>query len=239
MKYIQNSIKAGDELVGQGLSLASNKVAPFIGPIVTNTLWKNKTKFLLIFISIFVFLLFLVEAITLQASADSRKIIDEHPPEHRDQIKLIPYGNPIGLERRDLVFVTSPFNVVRVINGVRDVHVGVDLVPSSTWFKENTGKSSKEAINRAIISGKVLNTIDSLGALCSYVTNDLYKVMYCHCDSFIAHSNDLVNYGDPLCFMGTTGRSTGVHVHIEIYQKEGNSWNRVDPTPFLFPQINQ
>jgi len=154
-------------------------------------------------------------------------------------ISQIPYGNPIGLDRPELVVVTSGYNVVRIVFGVKNTHKGIDIVPSSTWFKENPGKGSTQAIDRAIISGKVSNFKDKYGALCSYVFNDSYRTLYCHCDSFIAKDQSQVKYGDPVCYMGSTGFSTGNHTHIEVYKKNNKSgWDRVDPTPFLFPTKN-
>lgn len=236
MNYLFNKT---DKLIGDSLSLASNEVAPVIAPYVIQSLWKNKWKLVIIFFSTFFFLIFALEALALQSQALSRDYVDELPPEYRDGVMQIPYGNPIGLERRELVLVTSSYNAIRIINGVRDVHRGLDLVPSSLWFKENPGKTSTDVINRSIIAGRVSNFIDSAGALCSYVTNDVYRTLYCHCNAFISLDQALVKYGDPICFMGTTGRSTGVHTHIEIFQRNNNSWLLIDPTPFLFPQINQ
>lgn len=151
-------------------------------------------------------------------------------------LMFIPYGNPIGLNRSELVTVTSGYNVVRVIDGKKSVHKGVDIVPSGTWYQENPGKGSTDSINRAILTGKVSNFKDGYGALCSYITNDYYRVLYCHCSAFIAQDGVTVKYGDPICFMGNTGFSTGVHTHIGMYEKNSSGgWNLVDPTPFLFP----
>lgn len=150
-------------------------------------------------------------------------------------ISLIPYGNPIGLDRAELVQVTSGYNLVRVINGVRHTHKGIDLVPSSTWYRENPGKGSTDSINRSIIFGKVTNFKDQYGALCSYVENEKYRTLYCHCDAFIARDQSTVAYGDPICFMGNTGFSTGVHLHLGMYEKRNGTWFVIDPTPFIFP----
>jgi murein DD-endopeptidase MepM/ murein hydrolase activator NlpD len=152
-------------------------------------------------------------------------------------LMYIPYGNPVGLNRADLVTITSGYNEVRYINGVKSVHDGVDLVPSSKWYQENTGKGSTDAVNRAIITGKLSEFTDQNGALCAYVTNDYYRVLICHCSAFIAQNGISVKYGDPICFMGTTGFSTGVHTHVGMFEKNNSGgWNRIDPTPFLFPK---
>ncbi len=337
---IKNAVNAGDSLLGDGLAMASNKIAPVAGPIVVKFIWKYKWLLLIAMVLGSCFVLFSLEAISLQLTANSRSLINQIPVEHRlcieqadrkhgaefeliasygkviadfneehtgegkgfleisedlweshgddgndneeithedlcdnyftlanklgslegdaqsrinqygysnreevlkwyelyKGVSMIPYGNPVGLDRSDLVTVTSGYNLVRIIFGVKHTHKGVDVVPSGTWFAENPGKGSTDAVNRAILYGRVRNIKDKNGALCSYVENDRYRTMYCHCDAFIAQEGAIVRYGDPVCFMGNTGFSTGVHTHIEIFEKAGDgSWFRVDPMPFLFP----
>lgn len=341
LQTTKNALEIGDSLAGDALSLASNKVAPVVGPVLVNIIWKNKLN---IFIAILVtcfFGMFILEAISYQILTGYRGILDQIPKEHKECIEKatnkyhleyelvasygkvianfdnthrgnglglleinqtdwnkyktdgdnngtisendlcdsyftlanilaqysgdskakiyaysypkkdevyqqyqmyiglldIPYGNPVGLNRSDLVVITSGYNVVRYIDGVKSVHDGVDLVPSSKWYQENPGKGSKDAVNRSILSGKVHEFIDNNGALCAYISNDYYRVMYCHCTAFIAQDGISVKYGDPICFMGTTGFSTGVHTHVGMYEKnKSGGWNIIDPTPFLFPK---
>lgn len=184
-----------------------------------------------------------------EIGGDSKAKIEGYDYENKDEVEiwyerysglmLIPYGNPLGLERADLITITSGYNIVRTINGIKSVHKGVDFVPSQNWFSENEGLTADQSINRAIIPGEVSNFYDEYGALCSYVINEEYRTLYCHCSSFIAENGSTVRYGDPICFMGNTGFSTGTHTHMAVYQKSllGN-WNLVDPTPFFFVQVN-
>jgi hypothetical protein len=336
----KNILETGDSLVGDAIGVASNKVAPVVGPILVNIIWKNKYKILLGFVVVLFFGLFCLEALSYQVLSGYRGILDEIPPDHKDCIDrssrafnqeyeliasygkvvanfdsahrgtgigfleisqndwdlfktdgdnngnitetdlcdnyftlsktlsqtsgdakakidaysypgkdevyqqyemyigmlIIPYGNPVGLNRPEVITVTSGYNVVRTIDGVTDVHKGVDMVPSSVWYQENPGKGSTDVVNRAIVAGKVTNFQDSNGALCSYITNDYYQVLYCHCSAFIIQDQAIVKYGDPICFMGSTGFSTGVHTHVGMYEKNSSGgWNNIDPTPFLFP----
>lgn len=333
-------VEVGDSLVGDAIGIASNKVAPVVGPIVVNIIWKNKFKILLGFVVICFFVIFALEAIAYQSVAGYRGLLNEIPQDHQECIDkasrkfdqeyellaaygkvvadfdsshrntgigfleisqsdwdsyktdgdnngnitendlcdnyftlsntlsqaegdaktkiyaysyprkdevyqqyqmyvgmlLIPYGNPVGLNRADLVTVTSGYNVVRIIDGYKHVHKGVDMVPSTKWYQENPGKGSTDAVNRAIVAGKATNFKDANGALCTYITNDYYRVLYCHCSAFIVQDQAMVRYGDPICFMGDTGFSTGVHTHVGMYEKNSSGgWNNIDPTPFLFP----
>jgi hypothetical protein len=336
----KDALKQADNFVGNKVALASNKVAPLVGPIVTKIVWKHKEKIALFFTALMCFACFGVQSIAYNMAIDARSYLEQIPSEHKDciqkakdkykvefeliaafgqaisdfktdhvgsgkgfleiseedwtnfsadgndngtiseldvcdnyftianklstltgsaeekidiynhpkkeQIKqvyklftgliFIPYGNPVGLTRSDLVIKTSGYDETRLIDGVTNVHTGVDVVPSDVWYSENPGKSNQEAINRSIILGTITNFQDSYGALCSYVANTYYRILYCHCSAHLAENNSDLKYGDPVCLMGTTGFSTGVHTHVEVFRKgESGSWDRVDPTPFLFP----
>lgn len=96
-------------------------------------------------------------------------------------------GRSVLLVRKgESLRTTSGFNVVRVIDGVNNVHKGVDIVPSSRRYQKNPGKESTGSINIEVLTGKVSNFKDGCGALCLYITNNYYRALCCHCDAFIA-----------------------------------------------------
>ena len=53
-----------------------------------------------------------------------------------------------------------------------------------------------------------------------------YKTKYAHCSKLIAKMGERVKRGQHIADMGTTGLSTGVHLHFEITDKNGVA---VDP----------
>lgn len=55
--------------------------------------------------------------------------------------------------------------------------------------------------------------------------NNGYKTIYAHLSSISVSSGETVTQGNQIGVMGTTGNSTGIHLHIEVY-KDGN---RIDP----------
>lgn len=59
------------------------------------------------------------------------------------------------------------------------------------------------------------------------VENAVYKVTYMHLESISVGLNDSVICGQSLGIMGTTGDSTGVHLHIQIWNKTAGKY--VDP----------
>lgn len=57
---------------------------------------------------------------------------------------------------------------------------------------------------------------------------DVYT-RYAHLKSTIAKNGDIIKAGDVLALMGSTGRSTGPHLHFEVLV----SGQKVDPLPFI------
>ena len=50
-------------------------------------------------------------------------------------------------------------------------------------------------------------------------------VLYGHCNSIIASEGDEVKIGQTIATIGSTGKSTGPHVHLEIRDSSGNKLN--------------
>ncbi|MCA6063615.1 M23 family metallopeptidase [Thalassolituus marinus] len=56
-----------------------------------------------------------------------------------------------------------------------------------------------------------------------------YKTRYAHCEELKVALGDVVRKGDIVALMGSSGRSTGPHVHFEVY-KNGRT---VDPAAYI------
>ncbi len=56
-----------------------------------------------------------------------------------------------------------------------------------------------------------------------------YRTYYAHNKKNVVNVGDVVNRGDVIAHVGSTGNSTGPHVHYEIW-KEGKATN---PNPYL------
>lgn len=56
-----------------------------------------------------------------------------------------------------------------------------------------------------------------------------YQTLYAHLAKIVVHSGEKVEQGDIIGYMGSSGRSTGVHLHYEIH-KDGQP---IDPFPYL------
>ena len=57
-----------------------------------------------------------------------------------------------------------------------------------------------------------------------------YETYYAHCSKLFASVGDEVNQGDMIAYVGSTGRSTGPHVHLEV-RYNGTT---LDPEVFVY-----
>lgn len=99
------------------------------------------------------------------------------------------------------------------------IHNGVDIAAES-------GTPIK-----AVFNGRVEISEKSGGDYGRYivVNHGGFKTVYAHCESLFAKVGQQVEAGDVIATVGSTGRSTGPHLHFEI--KIGDV--RIDPTPFI------
>lgn len=143
------------------------------------------------------------------------------PPLQAGQL-LCPVSSPV---------VTQPFGPTDFAGepamfGFPRFHTGIDLaVPTGTPV-------------RAAESGQVLSAagqIDSLGLLVGY--GNLIRVAapgdrveyYAHLSEFAVSRGDIVQQGQVIGFAGSTGFSTGPHLHFEVR----SAGTPIDPAPFL------
>lgn len=108
---------------------------------------------------------------------------------------------------------TDPFN------GRLAWHAGVDFA----------GKEGSDVI--AVASGVVTWASDryGYGKLVEINHGNGYKTRYAHGAEIKVKVGDIVRKGDVVAAMGSSGRSTGPHVHFEVY-KNGRT---VDPAAYL------
>ncbi len=58
--------------------------------------------------------------------------------------------------------------------------------------------------------------------------------LYAHCNSVLVSYGEVVKKGETIAKMGTTGRSTGYHLHFEVREKKSDgSVNRVNPLNYV------
>ena len=116
------------------------------------------------------------------------------------------FCSPIGENWRNVV--TSEFGNRRdPFTGERRGHTGMDLaVPTGTSI-------------RAALPGTVTVSTYNRGGYGYYVMIDHgggLATLYGHCSQLLARVGQTVNAGDVIALSGSTGRSTGPHLHFEV-----------------------
>lgn len=51
------------------------------------------------------------------------------------------------------------------------------------------------------------------------IYNDEYEAVYAHCSQILVQEGSMVNQGDVIATVGSTGNSTGNHLHFEIIKQ--------------------
>ncbi len=103
--------------------------------------------------------------------------------------------------------VSSEFGYrVNPVTGVYGIHGGIDLAADSGT-----------EINPAL-PGKVLKAKYSsdYGNFVMIDHGDNVVTLYAHCSKLLVEPGDDVNKGDVIALVGSTGRSTGPHLHFEV-----------------------
>ncbi len=143
------------------------------------------------------------------------ELAEQHKAAEASWIEFITSGNNYDFEYGGGLFawplpgyyrISSDYNVVRYIYGVYDVHRGIDMPAPST------------AVIYAAADGYVTTT----GMHWSY--GNAVKLdhgsglisLYAHMSSVYVSNGQFVTMGTPIGTVGTTGNSTGNHLHFEV-----------------------
>ncbi len=143
-------------------------------------------------------------------SEQQLEVIDALFVSRNTQKELFIAGRPItwGWMSSAYGYRTDPFS------GKRAWHAGVDFA----------GKEDSDIV--AVASGVVTFSGEryGYGNLVEVNHGDGYTTRYAHCKELKAQVGDVVAKGQVLATMGSTGRSTGPHVHYEV-RKDGKPIN--------------
>lgn len=152
---------------------------------------------------------------------------DQNVPSTSTQLRTEPAVTPDQLENwlfpvaGDLS-ITAPYG-----KNTFAFHKGLDVT--------RNGISGEEI--HAAKSGVVVTANTAAHAYGNYVVidhGDGYKTLYAHCQSLTVTEGQQVAQGETIAFVGSTGNSTGPHLHFEV-QKNGKI---LDPTQ-IFPDLKE
>ncbi|XOZ33513.1 peptidoglycan DD-metalloendopeptidase family protein [Halomonadaceae bacterium KBTZ08] len=124
-------------------------------------------------------------------------------------------GRPVtwGWKSSPYGYRTDPFS------GRRAWHTGVDIA----------GREGGDVIAVGAGVVTVARKKGGYGYLVEIDHGDGYKTRYAHAKKILVKKGEVVEKGQKIAAMGSTGRSTGPHVHFEVV-KNGN---RQNPTDFM------
>lgn len=121
----------------------------------------------------------------------------------------------------DKSWITSTFGGRQnPVTGVwEDAHGAVDIgAPGGTQIKAAAGGTVVMA-----------RWNDSYGNFVKIKHDDTYSTLYAHSSRLLVTEGQYVKQGDVIALVGTTGDSTGNHLHFEIREND----NRIDPMGFF------
>jgi murein DD-endopeptidase MepM/ murein hydrolase activator NlpD len=134
----------------------------------------------------------------------------------RDSItSAIPQGRPIagGWLSSSYGYRIDPFN------GKKTFHSGIDF-------------AAKEGTNVIAVADGIVSFIGErrgYGELIELDHGNGYVTRYAHNEKIIVKTGDRIKKGEAVALLGSTGRSTGPHVHFEVL-REGT---KIDPYKFV------
>ena len=122
--------------------------------------------------------------------------------------------------------VTSPFGYrIHPVLGVKKMHTGIDIA-----------KAGGQSLGKPIVA-TVAGTVTHSGVKGSYGNTVIIdhgngmSSLYAHCSELLVRVGETVTQGQHIANIGSTGRSTGPHLHFEI--RENNE--PVDPLKYVTP----
>lgn len=129
---------------------------------------------------------------------------------------LLPYKGEVR--------VSSPFGW-RTLNGKRVYHKGIDLVGTDKTVRAVVGG----VVGKSILITDPANRTSQWGNYVRVDGEDGRLYYYCHLAQRLVSHGDKVSVGDALGIEGSTGKSTGSHLHLEV-RENGKS---IDPTAII------
>lgn len=219
---------------------------PLVGEYLGDAIMKYKAQILFFSLgTIFVIYSFLTGGVSAQKQYDTQ--ISQLPAVLEGYVEEgftptdRPNKSPLGGECLSNTVITAYFHDPGYYKRFGKWHTALDMIPSNHYYSSNKAFSlTGEIVMFATIQGKTEFGVDGNGALIVKIFSDDGKIEvgYAHLKTSYVKTGDYVNAGDPIGIMGSTGKSTGVHVHywIAFINEKCLSClpESVDPYPYLF-----
>lgn len=117
-------------------------------------------------------------------------------------------------------YIKTNFSFIKPINGVVSSEFGQRDVANPIVSKNHTGidiAADTGTVIQAAMEGTVTvsSTVGDYGYHIKIVNNDV-ATLYAHCSKLYVKQGDVVTQGQEIAEVGSTGKSTGPHLHFEI-----------------------
>ncbi len=125
-----------------------------------------------------------------------------------DRLKCIPAIQPV--DNKDLTHIASGYGMrMDPIYGTPKFHTGMDFNAKVGTDIYATGDGVVELADRYFGYGNCVIINHGYG----------YKTLYGHCDRIKVREGQKVKRGEVIAYVGSTGKSTGYHLHYEVIVK--------------------
>ena len=108
--------------------------------------------------------------------------------------------------------VTSGYGYRSFDNGF---HPGIDIAPSA-------GTPVVAAASGVVFRAYRSSSYGNCVMITHYIDGQEYTTVYAHLQSYTVGSQQSVREGQVIGYVGSTGESTGPHLHFEVYRGEWN-----------------
>lgn len=117
-------------------------------------------------------------------------------------------------------YIKNNFSFIKPITGVVSSEFGQRDVANPIVSKNHTGidiAANTGTVIKAAMEGTVTvsSTVGDYGYHIKIVNNDV-ATLYAHCSKLYVKQGDVVTQGQEIAEVGSTGKSTGPHLHFEI-----------------------
>lgn len=125
-------------------------------------------------------------------------------------------------------FTSSYGSRIHPISGVRKTHYGIDIANS-------TGTTTVSAADGIVSYAGPFSTYGNVVMVTHSIDGQTFTSLYAHLSRIGVGVGQSVSKGQPIGAIGTTGNSTGPHLHFEIHvgNWEGMDKNSVNPLRYI------
>lgn len=125
-----------------------------------------------------------------------------------------------------LILTNKPIRIDRISQPFKSTHKGIDLVD-----KRGTKAPVYATADGVVVAASNGAWDWSYGNMVAIYHGSGNYTNHAHLSSIKVKVGKKVKAGDLIGYQGSTGRSTGNHLHFEIHL--GKKWDRVNPEPYL------